>query len=162
MPGAAVDALSRQVGVSSVPGVLLDHVDEDVADAYGVIVERHLLPEVVLVERLEPLLRCGGFRLPRSERLLDDRGVGERKSASLSASRLNRRGGSVLPCRTRWNQLFSTWARVPDQPEQAQGARRNGAAGDLLGVETATLYVQGQPVVAEVLPQCCLLALGLP
>src|SRR2546430_1283765 len=31
-PGGAVDALAEQVGVAIVPGVLLDHVGEDVAE----------------------------------------------------------------------------------------------------------------------------------
>jgi hypothetical protein len=61
-----------------VAGVLLEHVDEDVADAHGATVERHVPPQVVLVERVEPLVGRGDLRLPRGERLLDDGGVGDR------------------------------------------------------------------------------------
>lgn len=34
LSGAAVDALAQQVGMARVPGILLDHVDQDVADTH--------------------------------------------------------------------------------------------------------------------------------
>src|SRR5437762_3407615 len=62
LTGAAVDALAQQVSVAGVPDVLLDHVYEYIADAHGALVERHVPPEVALVECVEPLIGRSGSR----------------------------------------------------------------------------------------------------
>ncbi len=51
LAGSAVDALAEQVGVPDVACVLLDHVDEDVADLDQVVVDGHRLVKGVKVSQ---------------------------------------------------------------------------------------------------------------
>lgn len=64
--------------MAGVPGVLLDHVNEHVPRGHGAIAGRHLAAQVILLQRVEPLLRPGDLGLPGCEGVGDYGGVGER------------------------------------------------------------------------------------
>ena len=67
LPGAPVDALAQQVGVASVPGVLLDQVDKHVPRGDSAIAVRHLTSQAGLFQRVEPFVSPGNLGLPGCE-----------------------------------------------------------------------------------------------
>jgi hypothetical protein len=68
MTGTAVDALPQQVRVPPMPGVLLDHVHQDVPDRYGAVAVWHLGAEVV--PSGQPRVGRSHFTAPRGPGVL--------------------------------------------------------------------------------------------
>src|SRR5690242_6374658 len=149
---APVDALAEQVGVPVVAGVLLDHVDEQLAQrdrlTLGVVAD-----EIEVVVAREPLGECD-LLPPRRPRLVGHRRVGDRPVEVAVGVGL----GLVALRHVALGEPAAEPAalhlgHVPDQAEQRHRGRFHGAAGQLLGVEPVALHLQRQPLAAQELIQ---------
>src|SRR6478735_1848167 len=154
LAGAAVDALPDQVGVATVAGVLLDHVDEDVAD-------RRRVPAAVVDERrrhglvrllVQPVLGTRDLSLPLLERLVDallrpDRG-GELDVRVVGVGVGPRLVDVGLQSALEPGVLDE--GHVTHQAEQAEVARRHRPRRELLRRQVRALELEGEPIVAEI------------
>ena len=129
LAGAAVDALAQQVGVAAVPGVLLDHVDDDLAQ-----LDLVALPGRPARRGRRTGRRPRGRGPPRrattsqASATTASSATAPLKSRSRSSGDLNGRGELLWPSMKRRNQWNSTDGQVTHQPEQGHRRRRHDCA----------------------------------
>src|SRR6476646_6658121 len=163
LAGTPVDALAQEVGVAGMPRILLDHVDKYIARGDGATVDRNLATQVGFLDGVEPFVSLGDLGLPGGKGLLDHRRVGLRalEVPVRVALSLVKAGCVGPPLQNPLEPVVLDLSQVPDQAEQAQGAGRYRASGELVRVQSVALHLNRQAIVAEVLPVRRLLADGV-
>src|SRR6476469_2664482 len=152
LAGGSVDALAEQVRVTAVTGVLLDEVDEDLAQ-----VDRVRRVEADEVERLRvghEGVAVGRLLAPASPGLRDDGvladGTGEVGVAVVGPAI---EVGRVLPGHDAPPPRLLDLGQVAHESEQRHRRRRHRASRELLGRQTGALQLQREAVVHEVVEQ---------
>jgi hypothetical protein len=98
----------QQVGVS-VPRILLDHVDKQVAQGERTVLQRYFTAEVDLLESVEPFVGFGGSALPNPLN-----GSGRRRDRRSRSASEWRRSCEPLPA-TEPLPFYCLWGRIAKQ-----------------------------------------------
>src|SRR5215469_18717494 len=135
----AVNPLAQQGGVPAVPGVLLDHVQHDLAQFDRAAIFRALVvaaADVEILGLLDELLGEGNLLAPVLPRLPDHFGIAHRAVELVVAVAITRVvPGRILPGHHLAEPVPLYVSHVPHQPEQRQVRRRNRSPGHRLGIE---------------------------